>query len=317
MGFGYQSGIGELIYVLVTCCPDISYAVVCCTQNSVCQAEIHYHAVKYILKYLYLTKDDGIHYWRTTLDNSLSAANPPLINSTGHDLLLDGPLIHNAFNLHSFVASDWATCPKTGCSFIGVWVHLAGGAIAYKLKIQPTLAQSLTEAKFMGASDFGRLILFICSVLWDIGVPQAAAACIAMAMAQKSTSWTCHMDITYHALIEWVECNLLSLERIDILLNMAAHFTKQLGGTLFHRHVDYILGKVPPPYSSVYTQFKSNILNPHLTHPLPSSTDCPTTSPPIPHQFTAVAAFLHATWSYTIDSTYWRVLGISILAFSF
>jgi hypothetical protein len=56
------------------------------------------------------------------------------------------------------------------------------------LKIQPTLAQSLTEAKFMGASDFGRLILFICSVLWDIGVPQAAAACIAMAMAQKSTS---------------------------------------------------------------------------------------------------------------------------------
>jgi hypothetical protein len=112
------------------------------------------------------------------------------------------------------------------------------------------------------------------------------------------------MDIKYHALIEWVEHDLLSLEPIDTLLNMADHFTKQLGHTLFHRHVDYILEEVPPPYSFAFAQFKSNLFNPRLIHPLPSSADCPTTSPPIPHQFTAVAAYLRATWSYIIDSTY-------------
>jgi hypothetical protein len=62
MGFGYQSGIRELIYAMVTCRPDISYAVVRCAQSSVCPAEIHYHAVKHILKYLYVTKDNGLHY---------------------------------------------------------------------------------------------------------------------------------------------------------------------------------------------------------------------------------------------------------------
>ncbi len=248
----------------------------------------------------------------TTLNNSLPAADPPPINSTGHDLLLDGCAIYVPLDLNGFVDLDWATCPKTCCSFTGVCVHLAGGTIAYKLKIQPTVAESLTEAEFMGALDFGRLILFIRSVLWDISVPQAAAsilyednnACIAMAMAPKPTSQTHHMDINYHPLIEWVEHNLLSLERIDTLLNMADHLTKQLGSTLFHRHIDHILGKVPPPYSPVYAQFQSKILNPQLTHPLPSSKECSTTSPPIPHQFTAVAARLRATWSYIIDSTY-------------
>jgi hypothetical protein len=212
--------------------------------------------------------------------------------------------IHDAFDLHGFVDSDWATCPKTRCSFTGVCICLAGGTITYKSKIQPTVAQSSTEAEFTGAPDFGLLILFIPSVLWDIGMPQAAAsilyednnACVAMAMAQNPTSQTHHMDIKYHALIKWVESNLLGLECIDTLLNMADHFTKQFGRTLFHRHFDYILGKVPLPYNSVYIHFKSNILNPYLTHPLPSSTDCPTISPPIPHQFTAVAACLCATW---------------------
>jgi hypothetical protein len=166
MGFGYQLGIGESIYALVICCLDISYAVVHCTQNNICLAEIHYHAVKHILKYLYLTKEDGIHNWCSILNNSLPAADPPPINSMGHDLLLNGRPVHDAFALHGFVDLDWATCLKTCHSFTGVCIHIAGDTIAYKSKIQPTVAQSSTEAKFMGAMDFGPLILFICSVLW-------------------------------------------------------------------------------------------------------------------------------------------------------
>ena len=126
MGFGYRSGIGELIYAMVTCRPDISYAVVGCTQSSVCPAEIHYHAVKHILKYLYLTKDDGLHYWRSTPNDALPAAEPPRIHSSEHDLLLDGRPLHDAMDLHGYVDSDWATCPKTRRSFTGVCVHLTG-----------------------------------------------------------------------------------------------------------------------------------------------------------------------------------------------
>ena len=55
----------------------------------------------------------------------------------------------------------------------------------------------------MAACLAGQMILFVCSILWDLGVPQAAAtllyednnACIAMANAQKPTQQTWHMDI--------------------------------------------------------------------------------------------------------------------------
>jgi hypothetical protein len=69
------------------------------------------------------------------------------------------------------------------------------------------------------------MILFVRSVLWDLDIPQEAAtflykdnnACMAMANAQKSTPCTRHMDIKYFSLSEWVERNLMWLERIDCL----------------------------------------------------------------------------------------------------
>jgi hypothetical protein len=147
MGFGYCLGIGELIYALVTCRPDHLYAVVRCAQSSICPAEFHYHdAIKQILEYLYLTWHDGLHYWHPQPNESLPPADLPKINSEAHDLLLVRCPVHNSLDLNRYVDSDWATYPKTHCSFTGVCVCLAGGTIAYKSKIQPTVAQSSTEA---------------------------------------------------------------------------------------------------------------------------------------------------------------------------
>ena len=64
MSFGYRSAIGELIYALVTCRPNLSYAVVWGAQNSARPHDIHFNGVKHILKYLYLTCDDGLYFWR-------------------------------------------------------------------------------------------------------------------------------------------------------------------------------------------------------------------------------------------------------------
>jgi len=60
MSFGYRSALGKLIYALVTCRPDLLYAVVHSTQNSVRPHGIHFHSVKQFLKYLYLTRDDDL-----------------------------------------------------------------------------------------------------------------------------------------------------------------------------------------------------------------------------------------------------------------
>ncbi len=139
-------------------------------------------------------------------------------------------------------------------------MRLAGNTIAYKTKFQPTVAGLSTEAEFMAAYDAGKMILFVQSILWDLGIPQEAAillyedndACTAMANAQKPTPQTCHIDIKYFSLCDSVERDLILLERIDTKINMSDHFTKNLSKALFHRHVDYILGHIPPPYSPVH-----------------------------------------------------------------
>lgn len=262
MGIKYRNGLGELIYALVTCRPDISYAVVKCAQATVCPHEIHYHALRHIMKYLYTTRDDSIYFWRQQLHPTLPNDPLPHITSRPADLLPDARPSHPATDLHGYVDSDWATCPRTRRSLTGICVRLAGGTVAYKTKLQPTIAQSSTEAEFMGASDFGKILLYVRSVLWDLGVPQHAAsilyedndACTAMAMAQKPTPRTRHMDIKYQVICKWVERDLLHLQRIHTSINLADLFTKSLTPSLFYRHTDYVLGHVQPHYTPLPSQ---------------------------------------------------------------
>lgn len=267
-GFGYRSGIGEIIYAMVTCRPDVSTTTVLCSQHSACPAEIHYHAVRHAIKYLYVTRDDGIYFWRQEPRMDLPE-HPLPPNSIAHH----GPIPavakypqHGPFDTHVYSDSNWAACLKTRRSTTGVGVKLAGGTIAYKTKLQPTVALSSTEAELMAACDAGKMILYIRSILWDLGIPQQAAtimyedndACTAIANAQKPTPRTRHMDIRYFALSDWVEQDLMFLERIHTSINEADHFTKILERTLFYRHVDHIMGHIPPAYSPCYQTITGN-----------------------------------------------------------
>jgi hypothetical protein len=261
MNLSYRSGVGELIWAMTTCRPDLAFASVKLSQSNGCPHEHHYHGLRHALKYMYTTRDDGIYFWRTQPRMDLKEGPLPVVHSNKSDLLLDSRPDHDATTLHVYVDSDWATCVKTRRSFGGVCMRLAGGTIAYKTKFQPTVAGSSTEAEFMAAYDAGKMILFVRSILWDLGIPQEAAtllyedndACTAMANAQKPTPRTRHIDIKYFSLCDWVERDLMLLDRIDTKINMSDHFTKNLSKALFHRHVDFILGHIPPSYSPVQT----------------------------------------------------------------
>jgi hypothetical protein len=232
----YRAGVGELIWAMTTTRPDLAFASVKLSQGNNCPSECHYHGLKHALKYLYSTKDDGIYFWRTAPRTEFDKGPNPPINSSKHDLLLDNRPEHDASVAHAYADSDWATCVKTRRSFGGSVIRLACGTIAYKSKFQPTVAGSSTEAEFMAAYDTGKMILFVRSVLWDLGVPQEAAtvlyednvACTAMGNAQKPTTRTRHIDIKTFSLCEWLERDLMHLERIDTTINMADHLTKGL-----------------------------------------------------------------------------------------
>ena len=67
----------------------------------------------------------------------------------------------------------------------------------------------------------------------------------------------------YFSLCEWVERDLILLDRIDTFINMSDHLTKPVQPLLFHQHADFLLGHVQPPsYSPVY----SNIVGKYTNH---------------------------------------------------
>jgi hypothetical protein len=130
----------------------------------------------------------------------------------------------------------------------------------YKTKFQPTVTLSSTKAKFMAPCDVGRMCLFVHSIRLDLNIPQEASTvaykdnngCTAMGNAQKPTPQTQHINIKYFALCNWVERDLILLDRIDTWINLVDHLTKILSRILFHWHADYLFGHVPLKYSPVY-----------------------------------------------------------------
>ena len=155
----------------------------------------------------------------------------------------------------------------------------------------------------MEASDTGKLMLFVRSIMYDLGIPQGAAsilyedndACTAIGNAQKPTNRTRHIDIRYFSLCDWIERDLVVLERIDTTQNMSDHFTKQLNPILFARHTDYVMGRIPPEYSACFPGLQHSLRQkrvPKRNTPLDLSEA---------HPAAAAAARLSAAWSNILD----------------
>lgn len=207
---------------MVTCHPDVSFATVKCAQANATPAEVHFCAAKYCMRYLYVTLLEGIYFWRTTPRHDLPDLGPPTQVSTDADLLLIGHQHNGPCDLHAFTDADWAACPKTRRSFSGICLRLACGIIAYKTRFQPTVAMSSIEPEFMAASNAAKMLLYTRSILYDLRIPQDTASIVyednneatAMTNAVKPTKRTRHIDVRYFDICDWVECDLVILERV-------------------------------------------------------------------------------------------------------
>ncbi len=165
MQLSYRAGVDKLIWAMTTCRPDLAFHSVKLSQSNSCPHKIHYHSLKYALKYLFSTKYDGIYFWQTSPHMELPEGPLLPIQSNKQDLLLDKGPDHDANVAYAYTDLDWATCVKTCLSFGGSCLHLAGGTVAYKTQFQPTVAGSSTEAEYMLAYYTGKKILFVCSIL--------------------------------------------------------------------------------------------------------------------------------------------------------
>ena len=113
-----------------------------------------------------------------------------------------------------------------------------------------------------------------------------------MANAGKPTPRSRHIDVKYYAIQEWVERDLVILERIDTADNTADILTKPLSRILFYRHKDFLMGFVPPRYSPKY----SEVARKYLINDAGSSAK--------PNTYTATAATTVAPWDRVIHAMY-------------
>ena len=259
MGLNYRQAIGELIFLMVTCRPDISYPLIKLSQYSQNPAEEHYMAVKHLFKYVKATKTEGIYFWRKHTRDDLPEGPLPSTNESEYTI---DPSVHcdDPNVAHGTVDSDWAGDSSHRRSVSGILIKFCGGTIFYKTKFQDTIALSSTEAEFTAACDAGKAILYIRSILDEIGVPQNEATtlyidnngALLMGNAQQPTRRTRHMDIKHFSLLDWIERELIVMKRINTSDNSADALTKSLGRQLHYRHTDYILGKSIPTYAAAY-----------------------------------------------------------------
>ena len=70
-----------------------------------------------------------------------------------------------------------------------------------------------------------------------------------MANAPQPTKHTPRIDIKHFILQEWVERDLITLKRITTSDKYADVLTKATGRVIFHRYMNYILGKHPLKYA--------------------------------------------------------------------
>jgi hypothetical protein len=252
IGYSFRQILGELTYAYVLCRPDIGYAVSLLSRFSTAPHREHYLALKQICRYLRRTRDWGILYWRPQPIPSL-----PTVPFEAEELDPSlGCFPPSDFtNLVGYVDAAHGTDLRTRRSVTGYVFMLAGGAVAYKTKLQSICATSSTEAEFLAAVHAAKTAKYLRWVLHELEYKQDGPcvlhvdnlAAVAMINENKPTPRSRHIDIQHFAIQEWRERKEIVVSHLAGILNPADQATKAVGSQLHGRHARRAMGHFGRP----------------------------------------------------------------------
>ena len=209
----YQTVIGSLLYIMLGTRPDIAFAVTKLAQYAVNPSQEHLNKALYVCRYLIGTRDYYLSY--------------------------DG---RKGLGLTACTDSDWASDPNSRRSQTGFFLKLAGGIFSWTSRAQKTIAHSATEAEYMALSDCSRQVVWIRSLLSEIGYKlKAVPICgdnqgsIFMSSNPVTEARSKHIDIRFHYIRQVVEEGKVEVFFIDGNDNPADMFTKNLGHIKFNK----------------------------------------------------------------------------------
>jgi hypothetical protein len=255
MGFKYRQVIGEAIFAMTLCRIDITNAIIKLSQYNENPAKCHYQAAKALLIYLWATKDDGIYYWREEPHEELPDIPPP--NPVSQDAKLRDYINFTApTELSGASDSTWASDRRHRRSTGGIVFFYAAGAVFWRARIHPTVAQSSTEAELNAMTDAGKAALYLRSILEELGLEQLHPTDIQvdnrgarqLTNAQQPTRRTRHIDMKDFCILQWTEEEQINYKDVATALNVSDSLSKPTGRIKFHEHMDIMMGRRKPIY---------------------------------------------------------------------
>ena len=170
----YRSAVGAVMYAMICTRLDLAFAVGNVARFMQEPKQIHWKAVKRILRYI-----------RGTLDTKL--------------------ILQGEVKLTGYVDADYAGDKDTRRSTTGYVFKLGGGAISWCSKLQPTVALSTTEAEYMALAAGVQEAIYLKQLLATAGYEQGTVklhednqSCIALAKNPVFKSRAKHIDVRYH-----------------------------------------------------------------------------------------------------------------------
>jgi hypothetical protein len=208
----YQKGVGSLMYAMTCTRPDLAFAVSLVSRYAANPKEVHWTLLKRVLKYLKGSK------------------NYCLRLGTGKEKGCQTP----SLTLKGFADADWGSDTQTRKSTTGYLFFLGDGAISWCSKRQATVALSTAEAEYMASSAACQEILWLKSLLDQIGFnlkPDLILfndnqSAIALAKNPGNHNRTKHIDMRYHFIREAVASEKIQVKYCSTKFMLADILTK-------------------------------------------------------------------------------------------
>ena len=254
----YRQIVGSLMYLANCTRPDISQALGACARFCANPGEMHWNALKWILRYLNGTRDLCIQYGRSIPDVPSGA-------------------------LHGYVDGSWGDDPDDRRSTTGYCFMSHGGPIVWRSQKQRSVALSTCESEYMAASEAAKEAVWLLRLYkddlgyQDLSIPtygdlsekefegskplvifEDNTGCIALSRNPVQHKRSKHISIRYHWMREKIQSGELKLSKIDTSLNIADVFTKPTSGKTFA----FLVGKLVHPRGKQRADATINLAEP-------------------------------------------------------
>ena len=211
----YRALVGSLLYLLFTR-PDIAFAVSQLSRYLANPRRVHWIAATRVLRYLRGTTNLGIAYSAEEEEESIA---------TG------------------YADADWAGDKDSRRSTTGFVFMYSNGPIAWKTKLQPSVALSTTEAEIMALASAFQEALWLRRLFGDLCIKASSPftlyednqGAIALIKDHRFSDRSKHIDIRYYFLRDHLGEGGFELTYCDTQNMLADMLTKGLGKIIFLR----------------------------------------------------------------------------------